>query len=94
MKVIRNMVFQNVRSGLNYEKRCIQNYSRVSKIICVFLATHIPKQAMDFWFSYYNKTEGVMSLFAIDNSVSIKEYMLINRYLVTQWQRLYIIYCK
>lgn len=59
-----------------------------------FLATHNPKQAMDFWFSYYNKTEGVMSLFAIDNSVSIKEYMLINRYLVTQWQRLYIIYCK
>lgn len=59
-----------------------------------FLASHNPNQAIDFWFSYYDKTEGVMSLFAIDNSVSIKEYMLINRYLVTQWQRLYIIYCK
>jgi hypothetical protein len=59
-----------------------------------FLASHNPNQAIDFWLSYYNKTEGVMSLFAIDNSVSIKEYMLINRYLGTQWQRLYIIYCK
>lgn len=59
-----------------------------------FLATHNPDKAMDFWFNYYNKTEGVMSLFAIDNSVSIDEYIRINKYLITQWQRLYNIYCK
>lgn len=59
-----------------------------------FLATHNPNQATDFWFNYYNKTEGVMTLFAIDKSVSIEEYILINRYFTTQWQRLYNIYCK
>lgn len=58
------------------------------------LASYNPNRAFDFWFIYYNKFEGVMSLFAIDNSVSTKEYMLINRYFVTQWQRLYNIYCK
>lgn len=70
--------------------RIIREYRK----LFVSLAIHNPKQAIDFWFSYYNKTEGVMRLFAIDNSVSSKEYMLINRYLVTQWQRLYNIYCK
>lgn len=58
------------------------------------LATQCPDKAIDYYYIYYNKTDGVMTLFSIDNSVSIKEYMLINRYFTTQWERLYNIYCK
>lgn len=58
------------------------------------LATKEPNQAMTYWLIFYNKTDGIMSLFAVDNSVSLKEYMLINRYFESQWQRLYDIYCK
>ena len=58
------------------------------------LATKYPNEALDYWFMYYHKTDGVMGLFSIDNSVSLKEYMLINRYFAEQWQRLYTIYCQ
>ena len=70
--------------------RIIRNYRRSFTI----LATKYPDMATHFYYDYYNKSDGVMALFAIDNSVSAKEYMLFNRYFITQWQRLYNIYCK
>ena len=70
--------------------RIIREYR---KSFCI-LASKYPDKAIDFYYNYFNKSDGVMSLFAIDNTVSIREYMLINKYFMTQWQRLYIIYCK
>lgn len=58
------------------------------------LATKNPKESMYFWRLYRDKTEGLMDLFAADSNVSCEDYMLINRYLANQWQRLYNIYCK
>lgn len=69
--------------------RIVRRYRKCFAI----LATKHPTDAMYYWYSFHNKTDGVMSLFAADNSISCEEYMLVNRYLESQWQRLFNIYC-
>lgn len=67
---------------------------RVYRKSFVMLATKYPNEALDYWFIYYHKTEGVIALLATDYSISIQRHMLIYKYLNNQWERLYNIYCK
>ena len=58
------------------------------------LATRNQKLALDFWFSYNTKTDGVIDLLVTDCTISVEECLLISKYFAKQWQRLYNIYCK
>ena len=58
------------------------------------IASKYPKDAMNYWFDFNCRTDGLLDLLAEDSSLSLKEHMLISNYLALQWKRLFNIYCK
>lgn len=58
------------------------------------LATKHPDKAIDYWYSFYDKLNGALDLLALDDSMAVKEYLLICKYFKKRFNELYDIYCK
>ena len=77
--IMKKYAFDNVR-------RYCKTFAR--------LAIRYPKDAMNYWFNFSQKIDGVMDMLACDNSMSIHEYRLISKYFKKKMDRLFKIYCK